>query len=250
MTDAAIICRLRRAEPEHRRSRQPVHRGSRMDGDWVNQWFRPMSMREKNELMRAARGYDRANKQPGEKRGPIGSIGLELLEELATLAASNRGRLYPTLSWMQGKIRRSRDTIVDCLRRLAAAGILSWVRRIEPVEERERWARGPQVRQTSNAYRLELPKRLRKFVRKAPPAADEATRKAEIRARIDAAIREEAKAVQDAGVERALARGAAMKAAAASAAERESGGPTETGQKLTSTRSEKGVRPVDGPSVD
>ncbi len=242
--------RIRRPESEHRRSHQPVRRDSRMDGDWVNQWYRPMTMREKNELVRAARAYDRAMKQPGEKRGPIGSIGLELLEELAHLAASCRGRVFPTLSWMQTKLKRSRDTIVDCLRRLSDAGVVSWVRRIQPVDEREAWARGPQVKQTSNAYRLELPKRLRKFVRKAPPAADEATRKAEMRARIDGAIREEAKAVQDAGVERAMARGAAMKEAAAAAAERESSRQAQTGDKLTSTRSGEGVRPVDGQAVD
>ncbi len=249
--------RIRRPEPEHRRSHQPVRRNSRMDGDWVHQWYRPMTMREKNELVRAARAYDRAMKQPGEKRGPIGSIGLELLEELATLAAACRGRVFPTLSWMQSKLKRSRDTIVGCLRRLSDAGLVTWVRRIVPVDEREAWARGPQVKQTSNAYRLELPKRLRKFVRKAPPAADEAARKAEMRARIDGALREESadarqvkKAVQDAGVERALARGAAMKAAAAAATERESSRQAQTGQKDTSTRSEKGVRPVDGQAVD
>ncbi len=227
-----------------------------MDGDWVNQWYRPMTMREKNELVRAARAYDRAMKQPGEKRGPIGSIGLELLEELATLAAACRGRVFPTLSWMQSKLKRSRDTIVDCLRRLSDAGLVSWVRRIVPVDEREAWARGPQVKQTSNAYRLELPKRLRKFVRKAPPAADEAARKAEMRARIDGALREESadarqvkKAVQDAGVERALARGAAMKAAAAAATERESSrSRLKPARRMTSTRSRE-RRPSCGRTV-
>ena len=82
-------------------------------------------------------------------------------------------------------------------------------------------------------------------MRKAPPAADEAARKAELRRRIEAAILEEARAVQNESVERAMARGAAMKRAAAAAVEREAGDQAQTGQKLTSTRS-RNVAPAGG----
>ena len=224
--------RARRPEPERRRSDQPVHRGSRMDGPWVEGFWRKMTWSEKHDLVKAARRYDRANKKPGDKNGPIGSIGLELLEELAAMAVNFSGRVRPTLVTLAARIRRSKSTVVEYLRRLADAGVVEWVRRLVPKQEAEPWARGPQVEQTSNAYRLTLPERLRKFVRKGPPAADEAARKAEMRARIDAHIREEGAERIDAAIARGRARGEAANRAASLAQERESSAPTETGQEI------------------
>ena len=135
--------RARRPEPEHRRSAQPVHRDSRMDGAWVEGFWRKMTWREKHDVVNAARRYDRANKKPGEKNGPIGSIGLELLEELAAMAVNFSGRVRPTLVTLAARIRRSKSTVVEYLRRLADAGIVEWVRRLVPKPDAEPWARGP-----------------------------------------------------------------------------------------------------------
>ena len=138
------------------------------------------------------------------------------------------GRIRPNLVTLAARIRRSKSTVVEYLRRLADAGVLEWVRRLVPKAEAEPWARGPQVEQTSNAYRLTLPERLRKFVRKGPPAADEAARKAEMRARIDAHIREEGAERIDAAIARGRARGEAANRAASLAQERESSARAQT----------------------
>src|SRR3712207_7937706 len=54
------------------------------------------------------------------------------------------------------KLRRSKSAIYDALHALKTHGFLDWLRRYEPTG---REGRGPQVRQTSNAYRLSLPSR-------------------------------------------------------------------------------------------
>jgi hypothetical protein len=240
MTAVALIDKhaRRRPEPEERRSHQPVRRNSRMAEDlyrgWESRWTRKgMTWREKHELVKAARAYDRANKKPGARHGPLGPIAIELLEELCYMAVSNDGRLYPTLDWMQQKLRRSRDTVVRVMRALADAQILQWIRRLVPVEDDGKgWGRGPRVKQTSSVYRIQLPARLRKFVRRKPPAADEAHRKAEMRATIEAHIREEAADRLDAIP--AVARANAKAASDRRKLDRESDDPAQTVHKSES----------------
>jgi hypothetical protein len=59
------------------------------------------------------------------------------------------------------KLRRSRDAIVRALKNLRMHGFLDWLRRYEPTGNE---GRGPQVQQTSNAYRLSLPERAKRFL--------------------------------------------------------------------------------------
>jgi hypothetical protein len=54
------------------------------------------------------------------------------------------------------KLRRSKDAVVRALQALRAHGFLDWLRRYVPTGQE---GRGPQVKQTSNAYRLSMPAR-------------------------------------------------------------------------------------------
>lgn len=71
------------------------------------------------------------------------------------------------------RLGRSRDTIVRALKNLRAHGFIDWLRRYEPTGNE---GRGPQVQQTSNAYRLSLPEKARQFLgrfgKAPPPPAD------------------------------------------------------------------------------
>ena len=78
-----------------------------------------------------------------------------MLEYLGNLVNFRTGRLDPSLDFLMGKLRRSRDAIVRALKALRDHGFLDWLRRFEPTGNE---GRGPQVRQVSNAYRLSLPR--------------------------------------------------------------------------------------------
>ena len=96
-----------------------------------------------------------------------------MLEYFVNLVDFRTGRLEPAISTIMEKVRRSRDAVVRALKALRAHGFLDWLRRYEPTG---RDGRGPQVQQTSNAYRLSLPeKALRLLGRfgKAPPPPDD-----------------------------------------------------------------------------
>ena len=93
---------------------------------------------------------------PGRRNGPLGSIALEILALFGNLVSYKTGRLDPSLDWIMGTLKRSRDAVVRALKALRDHGFLNWLRRFEPIPSGDR---GPQVRQVSNAYRLSAPRR-------------------------------------------------------------------------------------------
>ena len=87
---------------------------------------------------------------------------------------------------------RSRDAVVRALAALRRHGFLDWLRRYVAAEGAG--ARGPQVKQTSNAYRLALPARAAALVGRwfdAPPPLDDADRRNRLKAEAEAQERAE-----------------------------------------------------------
>jgi hypothetical protein len=118
------------------------------------------------------------------------------------------------------RLKRSKDAIVSALKALRQHGFLDWLRRYVPTGNE---GRGPQVQQTSNAYRMFLPpaaKRLLGRLFGAPPAPDDfaharAQRTAEIEAHTASLSMAELPlfAIEDEGLAASLARlGAALEA--------------------------------------
>jgi hypothetical protein len=130
----------------------------------------------------AARRYELATRQPGARNGALGFVALEVLELFSNLVSFRTGRLDPSLDYLMRKLQRSRDAIVTALAALRREGFLDWLRRYVPTGND---GRGPQVQQTSNAYRLSLPARaarlLGRLVRPAP-APDDYSHAQEVRA--------------------------------------------------------------------
>ncbi|KKX24293.1 replication protein A [Rhizobium sp. LC145] len=139
-----------------RRARTPVHRNSRLAGHCEGVFWRRTTRQDARRIVLAARKYEIANKQHGCRNGPLGAVGIEILEYLANLIDFRTGRLEPSLDTMMAKLRRSRDAIVRGLKALRQHGFIDWLRRYVPTENE---GKGPQVKQTSNAYRLALPPR-------------------------------------------------------------------------------------------
>lgn len=162
-----------------RRTGAPIRRHSRTAGRCELGFWRPFNPKDAARYMLAAERFERTNREAGKRCGPLGPVGLEVLRELLRLVDYKSGRLDPSISYLMGRLRRSRDAVCRALANLRRAGFLDWLRRWEPTG---REGQGPQVKQASNAYRLFLPDaavRLLGWLGKAPPPpVDEEARSA------------------------------------------------------------------------
>jgi hypothetical protein len=136
-------------------------------------FWRPIPRRETQRILFAAKRFDRINRPFGSRTGALGHVALEVLELLANLVSYRTGQLDPSIDTIMRLCHRSRDAVVRALAALRQHGFLDWLRRYVPAEGAG--ARGPQVQQTSNAYRLFLPARAAALVGRwlAPPAPED-----------------------------------------------------------------------------
>lgn len=138
------------------RTVEPVRRHSRAAGRCEGVFWRRTDRQEVRRIVMAARRYELATRQPGARNGALGSVALEIVELFANLVDFRTGRLEPSLDTLMRMLKRSRDAISRALRALRAHGFIDWLRRYVSTGNE---GRGPQVQQTSNAYRLSLPAR-------------------------------------------------------------------------------------------
>ena len=168
---AQIGAVLAGAPPE--RERTPVRRQSRAAGRCEGVFWRRTNRQEVRQIVLAARRYELACREPGSRNGPLGGVAIEVLELFANLVDFRTGRLEPAIETLMRMLRRSRDAIVRALKALRSHGFLDWLRRYVPTGNE---GRGPQVKQTSNAYRLSLPARAKQFLGRfgvIPPPPDD-----------------------------------------------------------------------------
>lgn len=164
---------LERGQGGTRRTFQPIRRRSQLAGRCEVGFWRPFAPGQVGDFMRAAERYDRTKRGQGQPQGPLGPIGLEVLRELLRLVDHATGRLDPSIDGLATRIRRSRDAVWRALKALKAHGFVDWIRRYVPAPTAGE--AGPQVRQTSNAYRLTLPAVAKALLGKATraPAPDD-----------------------------------------------------------------------------
>ena len=160
--------------PPAARCPTPVRRRSHFKGRSEGQIWRPTTRKDVQAILKAAEIYNEAGlHEKGERSGPLGSVALDVLRLFVNLIDFRTGRLEPSITTIMDRLGRSRDTIVRALKNLRAHGFIDWLRRYEPTGNE---GRGPQVQQTSNAYRLSLPEKARQFLgrfgKAPPPPAD------------------------------------------------------------------------------
>jgi len=174
-----------------RRTYQPVRRNSRMAGREGVFW-RPVSRKEVSAIILAAEKFElstkRAGRGGGRHNGALGPVAIEILRLFQNIVDFRTGRLDPSIEYLMDRLERSRAAIVRALKALRDHGFLDWLRRYVPTGGEG--ARGPQVQQTSNAYRLSLPKRaaaaIARYFRPAPVPDDVVQAEAERAAEIEA----------------------------------------------------------------
>ena len=162
------------------RAGEPVRRHSRPRGRMEGVFWRPFRPKDVGRYLLAAERFERAGKRPGKRTGPLGTVAIEVLRELLRLVDYRTGRLDPALTTLMARTRRSKDAVVRALAALRRHGFVDWVRRYVATGA---VGPGPQVQQTSNAYRLALPpaalRLLGRAAEDAPPPEDDAHARAD-----------------------------------------------------------------------
>lgn len=138
------------------RTGAPLRRNSRLKNHCEGGFWKAIKRLDAKRILLAAKRYEVANKEPGKRTGPLGAVAIEVLELLVNLVDFKSGRLEPSIATLMKRLRRSRDAIVRALNALRSHGFVDWLRRYVPTDND---GAGPQVQQTSNAYRLMMPKR-------------------------------------------------------------------------------------------
>ncbi len=165
-----------------RQTGQRVHRYSRTEAGGEGRFWQPFNPRNVARFMQAAEKYDRLKRlahrreRNNRENGAIGHVGLEVLRELLRLIDYRTGRLDPAIATLALRIGRSIAAVADALKRLKAHGFLDWLRRYVPTGNAG--LRGPQVKQTSNAYRLMLPPQMERDMTAPLPEDDSDRRRA------------------------------------------------------------------------
>lgn len=164
-----------------RQTGQQVHRYSKTAAGKEGRFWQPFNPKDVARFLQAAEKYDRLKRlahrrdRNGRKNGAIGHIGMEVLRELLRLIDYKTGRLDPAITTLAQRIGRSVAAVADALKRLKEHGFLEWLRRYVPTGNAG--LRGPQVKQTSNAYRLMLPAQVLRSMTAPPPQDDSYRRK-------------------------------------------------------------------------
>jgi hypothetical protein len=140
--------------PDGRRTGQKVRRGSQLVGRAEN--WAPFDKDNVGRYMRAAELYERSSRPAGQRSGILGPVGLEVLRELLRMVDFKTGQLDPEIRTICKRVKRCRAAVVRALKALKFAGFLDWTRRYKAAPYSP--GKGVQVEQTSNAYRLSLPK--------------------------------------------------------------------------------------------
>ena len=163
-----------------RETGQRVHRYSKTAAGKEGRFWQPFNPRDVARFLQAAEKYDRLKRlahrreRNGRENGAIGHVGMEVLRELLRLIDYKTGRLDPAITTLAQRIGRSIAAVADALKRLKEHGFLDWLRRYVPTGNAG--LRGPQVKQTSNAYRLMRPAEVLRGMT-APPPQDDSQRR-------------------------------------------------------------------------
>lgn len=188
-----------RGEPRRRGglhiTKQPVHGGSKEAGSFHEEAFmaklddatRRACRRAVNEAfeqgrrLRAAVRRDRRELTSFEEQCTrITNSTIRVYEALLRMEKRFRGRVYPSYEKIGEWATVSRATVHRALEALSEIGLLARLRRYVTTKDETVGARSEQ---TSNAYRMELPRSLRELIdqrfRPAPLPADEAQRQHE-----------------------------------------------------------------------
>ena len=108
--------------PPPARCPTPVRRDSYFKGRSEVRIWRPTNRQEVQKVLLAAKRYELAERQKGERTGPLGSVAIEVLEYFVNLVDFRTGRLEPSIDTIMGKVRRSRDAVVRALKALRTHG--------------------------------------------------------------------------------------------------------------------------------
>jgi len=183
--------------------RRPVLGGSREAGTFEDAFFAAPAKGETDRLLRVARATLDAGRhlrrvaRRGERAltasersvAALSEGAVRVLEELLSLARTNRGRVYPSYDHLARVTGLGRATVARGLRILEDIGFVLRQRRFA---RRTTQGAGPQIAQTSNVYRMTLPRSVLAYLphwMRPAPLPDDAAQHATERDREQARMR-------------------------------------------------------------
>lgn len=193
------VAKTARTGAPHRtphRTGAPVLRGSIEAGTFEDMFFAAPARGETDRLLRMARAaldagrrikraarVERRDLSAADRAIAALSAGaVRVYEEICTLARLNAGKVFPSYDHLAQATALGRATVARALHVLEAAGFLVRQRRFKRIEGGD-GDPGPRYAQTSNVYRLTLPRRLLAYLprrlRPAPPPCDAVQREAD-----------------------------------------------------------------------
>ncbi len=138
-----------------RKTPWPVRQGAILIDTVPQDFCRPYAPEEVWHIHRCLVAYDEAERAKGQRQGPIGYIGRDVLKLLLNAANALTGWLEPSIGWMAAELDRSVSGVHDAMKRLRDHGFLEWVtRRIDYRDDDEP---GWNSVQTTSVYRIALP---------------------------------------------------------------------------------------------
>lgn len=157
------------------RSAYAVLKGSVEAGTIEGRFFKPLTPRETDQMMQAARSAAdegrrllRAQRTGNRILSAIERLisrltdsAVRVYQELTMLARVNHGCVYPSYDYLAAKTGYGRSTIRRSLSILEAIGFLVRQRRFKRITAE---GPGPRYQQTSNAYQLRLPKSASRYL--------------------------------------------------------------------------------------
>lgn len=189
---AALKALIGMAGSECKKGARAVLPGSLEAGTIEDRFFRPPSPGEADRMLKAAeraaaegRGMARAERAGSRTLSAferlttkLTSSAVSIYQELTRLFWKYQGRVFPSYDHFVNATGFSRSTVFRSLAVLEQLGFLVRQRRFKRIEGQ---GPGPRYQQTSNAYRLELPKAMTRYLpaymRPAPLPVDEAWRR-------------------------------------------------------------------------
>lgn len=133
----------------------PVRRGSELA---INSRWMRFSREEGHRLLFVLKVKAERLRKPGQRTGAPGTISfgaIRLAEVLVSLCVKGRRRLEPSVAWLAKAINVAKKSIHAWKQQLQEHGFLRWTRRFVRVQTPGQ--KGPQLKQTSNAYSLMTP---------------------------------------------------------------------------------------------
>ena len=146
---------LRRAHKQAKTANQCWRDSLDVDDVRCARFVHPADQAEAGAIIQAVEEWDDRRKEAGKRCGPLRTKGIRIMRYLLAQSAKHGGLCCPSHEDIGARVKLAVSAVKKTLRALRLHGFLEWQRRTVPLEGD---GPGPRRQQTTNLYRVTLPK--------------------------------------------------------------------------------------------